>query len=177
MEKIPMKFFRYSEWFEPAPFRVTTVYDATTELPDQVHCLFNQITCYCMYYWPGQPLSFRLLHNQWAVIFPQKATTTVCLGFCFHPYSMRKRQPKLSYNWRISWVWILYYTVCAEVRLLNCSGGRRVESNQLLPGPGSWGGSGEDLIRLNSSEFKNLASGRCVPRRDLDAPTPCLLQA
>ena len=26
--------------------------------------------------------------------------------------------------------------------------------------PGSWAGSGEDLIRHNSSEFKNLASGR-----------------
>ena len=26
--------------------------------------------------------------SQWAAIFPQKATTTVCLGFCFHPSSM-----------------------------------------------------------------------------------------
>ena len=42
---------------------------------------------------------------------------------------------------------------------VQCSWGRRVESNWLLTGPGSWGGSREDLVRLNSSEFKNLASG------------------
>ena len=28
--------------------------------------------------------------NSWAAIFPQKATTTVCLGFCFHPSSMTR---------------------------------------------------------------------------------------
>ena len=26
--------------------------------------------------------------KQWAAVFPYKATTAVCLGFCLHPYSM-----------------------------------------------------------------------------------------
>ena len=33
-----------------------------------------------------------------------------------------------------------------------------VELSRINSGPGSWGGSGEDFIWLNSSEFKNLAS-------------------
>ena len=41
---------------------------------------------------PARLLSTRLLHNpnrsMWAAIFPQKATTTVCLGFCINPSSM-----------------------------------------------------------------------------------------
>ena len=32
------------------------------------------------------------------------------------------------------------------------------ELSRINSGPGSWGGSGEDLLRLNSSELKNLAS-------------------
>ena len=44
--------------------------------------------------WPILPVSTRLIHNRSTgrpfSVFPQKATTTVCLGFCLHPYSMLK---------------------------------------------------------------------------------------
>ena len=35
---------------------------------------------------------FKSTQSQWAAIFPQKATTTVCLGFCFHPSSLTGRE-------------------------------------------------------------------------------------
>ena len=51
--------------------------------------------------------------SQWAAIFPQKATTTVCLGFCLHFYSMPGR-PGL-------WSWL---QVTVIVRLVGLWGGQ-----------------------------------------------------
>ena len=39
-------------------------------------------------YWPGPPLKFVCYTILVAAISPQKTTTTVCLGFCLHPFSM-----------------------------------------------------------------------------------------
>ena len=39
-------------------------------------------------YWPGPPLKFVCYRILVAAISPQKTTTTVCLGFCLHPFSM-----------------------------------------------------------------------------------------
>ena len=46
---------------------------------------------------PARLLSIRLLHSlnrsMWVAIFPQKATTTVCLGFCINPSSTYDSRP------------------------------------------------------------------------------------
>ena len=55
----------------------------------------------------------------------------LCLHFCIYPSSMIQK----NYSFHSA----------TEVRFLNCSWGRRVESNYVVtppgPGPGSWGGS------------------------------------
>ena len=66
MVKISFKELNAHIRFGPASFRVD-VQDATTELPadsENIH-----------------------------VTLPQKATTTVCLAFCLHPYSMLSHDP------------------------------------------------------------------------------------
>ena len=41
---------------------------------------------------PGSNLSATQSTGKWVAIFLKKATTTVCLGFCIHPYSMFESQ-------------------------------------------------------------------------------------
>ena len=54
-----------------------------------------------------------------------------------------------------------------EAGFLNVTWGWRVEWSLL--GPGSWAGNGKDLIRLNSSEFKNSTSEQPTRERLLYA--------
>ena len=54
-----------SRWFKPAPFRVN-VFNATPELPERVQTDYNtafKSKHMLQFYWPGQPLSIRLLLN------------------------------------------------------------------------------------------------------------------
>ena len=45
-----------------------------------------------LYHWPIPPLiNSSATQSQWAAIFPQKATTTVCLAFCINSSSMLGR--------------------------------------------------------------------------------------
>ena len=86
-----MKEFKKTSRFQQASFRVN-VHDATTELPDSIQNLSNTTDLINTYVTEILALpafiNSSATQSRWAAIFPQKATTTVCVGFCINPSTM-----------------------------------------------------------------------------------------
>ena len=93
--------------FEPASYWV--VPDVTTELQDSIRILTN--TTYLIKTIVIVLLARPAFNNssagqsKWAAIFPQKATTTVCIGFCINPSSKRPSISLRIFPCTVIWAW------------------------------------------------------------------------
>ena len=70
-------------------------YNSTTELPEQIQYDNNTAVLIKTHATVllARPIFINLSATQfqWAAIFPQKATMTVCLGLCFHPSMVEEK--------------------------------------------------------------------------------------
>ena len=100
VKKTILKNLKVSSRFKTVSFRVV-VLDATTELQDSKQILSNTTTYLIKTFVTvllAQPAFINSSATQckWAVIFPQKAMTTVCLAVCINPSSMTWTKQKVK---------------------------------------------------------------------------------